>query len=164
MAKLKYKKAVANDVRCQYCGQPAVLRHGDEVYPLRSDLHHRMFWVCKPCKAWVGTHKGTDEPLGVLANAELRAWKQKAHSTFDPLWQEKLRRRQIEQGMTYKKAFARGSGYKWLAEQLGINRQDCHIGMFTVEQCKRVVELCEQYRKPVKKNEPYLPNPEKVHE
>jgi hypothetical protein len=28
-----------------------------------------------------------------------------------------------------------------LAEQLGINRSQCHIGMFDVAQCQRVVEV-----------------------
>ncbi|WP_247790043.1 MULTISPECIES: zinc-finger-containing protein [unclassified Bradyrhizobium] len=37
---------------------------------------------------------------------------------------------------------ARGSGYRWLSEQLGINRKRCQIGMFDVETCRRVVEIC----------------------
>ncbi len=158
------KKIVVHEVQCQYCGQNAELVHGDQVYKTRRDLHHRMMWMCKPCKAWVGTHPGTNQPLGVLANGELRAWKMKAHNAFDPLWKEKLRRRQIERGMSYKQAFARGSGYKWLAEQLGISQGDCHIGMFNVEQCKRVVEICEQYHRPVKQPGEYHENPGQAHE
>ena len=30
--------------------------------------------------AYVGVHKGTDKPLGRLANAELRYWKKRAHA------------------------------------------------------------------------------------
>ena len=35
--------------------------------------------------------------------------------------------------------------YKWLSEQLGMPRKDTHIGMFDVDQCKRVVEICKPY-------------------
>lgn len=30
----------------------------------------------------------------------------------------------------------------WLAEQLGIERQKCHIGQFDIETCERVAEIC----------------------
>jgi hypothetical protein len=97
-----------------------------------------MIYLCRPCKAWVGVHKGTDKPLGRLANKELREWKIKAHAAFDPLWKAKM-----SQG--HSKKSARNSGYAWLAEQMGIPREACHVGMFDVEQCKRVVEICSPY-------------------
>lgn len=117
---------------CDYCQQPAQLVTGETVYPHRPDLHYLRFWQCLPCDAWVGCHKGTKRPLGRLANAELRAAKMAAHAAFDELW-----RRTTPAG-----SFDRNGAYAWLAEQLGIERADCHIGMFDVEQCKRVVEIC----------------------
>jgi len=45
-----------------------------------------MIYLCRSCDAYVGVHKGTDKPKGRLANAELREYKKKAHSAFDPLW------------------------------------------------------------------------------
>jgi hypothetical protein len=87
----------------------------------------------------VGVHKGTDKPLGRMANKELRGWKGRAHAAFDPLWKRKLELYRHE-GAT--KGWARGTGYKWLAGQLGIPAQECHIAMFDVEMCKRVVEVC----------------------
>jgi hypothetical protein len=38
---------------------------------------------------------------------------------------------------------SRRGAYRWLAEQMGITGDDCHIGMFDVAQCRRVVEICE---------------------
>lgn len=123
---------------CPYCHQPAVLVTGEAIYPHRPDLHHKMFWQCKPCSAFVGCHEagvgqgdGT-KPLGRLANAELRQWKQRAHAAFDPMW--KARR------------MNRRDAYAWLSQQMGIKAQDCHIGMFDVAQCRAVVEAVDAWR------------------
>lgn len=35
----------------------------------------------------------------------------------------------------------RSEAYAWLAGQLGIHLFDCHIGMFDIKTCKKVVEL-----------------------
>jgi hypothetical protein len=64
-------------------------------------------------------------PLGDLANAPLREARMAAHAAFDPLWKTGQKRR--------------GSAYAWLAEQLGIDRRDTHIGMFDEATCARVV-------------------------
>jgi hypothetical protein len=40
----------------------------------------------------------------------------------------------------------RRAAYSWLAEQLGIDRGDCHIGTFDVEMCKRVIEVSNSKR------------------
>jgi hypothetical protein len=123
------------DVICPYCTSAAALVRGKAIYPHRPDLNSKFFYRCEPCQAWVGCHPGTKTPLGRLANAELRAWKSKAHAAFDPVW-----RREMSFGV--KKHTARGAGYSWLAEQLGIEHSDCHIGMMDVAQCRRVVEIC----------------------
>lgn len=115
---------------------------GARVYPNTrvSGLDAKWFFVCWGCRAWVGTHERSGKPLGRLANATLRAAKQRAHAAFDPLWKGKMRRDGVSQKI------ARGAGYKWLAEQLGIAREDCHIGEFTVEQCEQVVKLVNTVR------------------
>jgi hypothetical protein len=117
---------------CDYCQQPAEHQTGAEAYPHRHDLHDLNFWVCKPCDARVGCHKGTLNPLGRFANSELRRAKMRAHHAFDRLWKNNgpMRRRQA---------------YAWLASQLGIPGHECHIGMFDVDMCKKVVEVCNGY-------------------
>jgi hypothetical protein len=126
-------------VICDYCGVPAQLVTGTEVYPHRADLASKHFYLCRPCKAWVGCHPGTTDPLGRLADAQLRGWKSRAHATFDPLWKAKKNAEGISKGE------ARGKGYRWLAKQMGIDPAKCHIGMFGVIECARVVEICEPY-------------------
>lgn len=116
-------------VICDYCGNKAALVTGRKIYPHRPDLFPLWFWHCEPCKAWVGCHKNSDaQPLGRLANAELRLAKSAAHRDFDPLWKSGE--------MTRKQA------YQWLSNQLGIPADSCHIGMFDVETCQRVQTVC----------------------
>lgn len=132
------------DVLCDYCGQQAQLQTGRQVYPHRRDLHDRRFYVCPPCDARVGCHPGTTEPLGRLANAALRQAKQAAHAAFDPLWQDNQSRGGRRAGR--RRNERRKRAYAWLAEQLGIAEKDCHIGMFDVATCQRVVEICHSER------------------
>lgn len=113
---------------CPYCSGPVAFVGGDVVYPHRPDLAERRFYLCRPCRAWVGTHRGTEKPLGRLANAELRAAKVDAHAAFDAKW------KRLE--------WSRGAAYRWLAGALQIPKSECHIGMFDVDACRRVVEVC----------------------
>jgi len=127
------------EVRCPYCGEQAILTDSSEVYHGKS---YGMIWICRPCKAWVGTHKNSKRhvPLGRLANAELRRWKIKAHDAFDDLWNRKMNRDRCS------KTEARTAGYSWLAAELGIKEDDCHIGMFDVPMCRKAVDVCVRIR------------------
>ena len=116
----------AGKVECHYCNKPAVMVHGDVIYPNRSDLSSLLFWKCECCGAYVGTHKNSGGvPLGILANADLRKAKSTAHAHFDSIWRGGK--------------ISRKDAYKKLAEYLGIDKRDCHIGMFDVAMCKRVL-------------------------
>lgn len=124
-------------VTCPYCKEEAELISSEDVY----GIDYGMMWICRPCDATVGTHSNSSDhkPLGRLANKELRAWKVHAHEVFDPLWWAKMR----QTGCS--KYEARSAAYHWLAEQLGLPIEKCHIGMFDVEMCRRVVEVCKPY-------------------
>ncbi len=127
---------------CAYCGVRSKLVTGKELYPHRPDLYSLNFYQCAPCDAHVGCHKGTLKPLGRLANAELRKMKSATHAVFDPIWKSRYDRKK-QLNPSYKKAMARGGRYKKLAELLGIEVKDCHIGMFDVATCQRVIRICE---------------------
>jgi hypothetical protein len=127
---------------CPYCGTFSQKVTGKAIYPHRPDLYGKTFFLCAPCDAYVGCHPGTEKPLGRLADAELRHWKLKAHDAFDPIWRARFERRK-EEDPHYKKGMARGGRYKRLAALLGIPKQECHIGMFDVELCKRTIVICE---------------------
>lgn len=112
-------------VICDYCGTAAEFVDSSVVYG-RS---YGMIYLCPKCGAYVGVHKGTDKPLGRLADEDLRRWKKSAHAAFDPLWQfGEFRGR-------------RNAAYRWLSEQMGLPVEQTHIGMFDIEQCKQVIQI-----------------------
>lgn len=116
-------------MKCPYCGSDTKFIDSKEIY----GKSYGMVWACinyPKCDAYVGVHKGTDKPLGRLANAELRKYKNKAHAIFDPIWQDRK--------MSRKEAYA------WLASQLGLPVNETHIGMFDVDMCIKVIEVCRR--------------------
>lgn len=124
------------DPVCVECGTLATeVVGGLAIYPHRPDLYNLRFLRCT-CGAYVGFHKGTDIPLGRPGGAETNRARHAAHRAFDPLWQRKI----AKDGCT--KTEARGAGYAWLAEQLGIDPRLCHIGMMDRATALRVVEVC----------------------
>ena len=115
------------DIHCDYCGTLTLFVDSKVIYG-RS---YGMIYLCPKCNAYVGVHKGTDKPLGRLADAELRKWKNAAHRAFDPLWQYGPFRGK------------RNAAYSWLAEQMQLPVEKTHIGMFDVEKCRTAIAICE---------------------
>lgn len=112
---------------CPYCSNLSVYLPAKRIYR------------CDPCDAQVGVHKHNNQPLGTLANAELRAARKKAHSYFDPLWRSKMQRN------SFTVAQARKPAYEWLAAQMGLSIEECHIGEFNIEQCNEVMRICKPF-------------------
>ena len=127
---------VNNGLICAYCAQPTTLCDGRTIYPHRPDLWEKLFFRCVPCDAYVGSHPGTGHGLGRVANAELRLAKHAAHMAFDFLWEDKARRGNMGRNE------ARREAYKWLAEQMGVEPENCHIGMMDAALCRRTIEVC----------------------
>lgn len=69
--------------------------------------------------------------LAAPPGSELAKARIAAHNAFDPLWKSGL--------------FNRGVAYEWLASELGIPVAKCHMILFDVEQCRRVVAICETH-------------------
>jgi len=61
-----------------------------------------------------------------LGSTTVQQYRGKAHRVFDRLW---------------KNNYQRSQAYTWLAKQMGLSRKECHISMFTIEQCKEVIHL-----------------------
>lgn len=124
---------------CLECGRAAELVKSQRIYPRRPDLWNQPMWLCV-CGAYTGCHAGTEKPKGRPAAKVTRTARMAAHAAFDPLW----RRKQQRDGISKRKA--RGAGYKWLAEQLGLDPKDCHIGEMDAKTALRVVEVCRRPR------------------
>lgn len=127
---------------CPNCGKKAIQKTATEIY--RTGRYKGMFWACPDyprCDAYVGCHPGTETALGTLAGRPLRLARKRVHSIFGPLWREKIHRDHISQGE------ARTAGYFWLAQQLGIQIHECHIGQFSIEQCDKALAALAPYER-----------------
>lgn len=124
-----YDKQILSGKKCPYCGRATALVDSTEIYG-RS---YGPIYLCRSCDAYVGCHRGTTNAKGRLANAELREWKKNAHYAFDAIWKDRH--------MTRREAYA------WLSAKMGLHVDYTHIGMFDVEECKRVVAVSTEYMK-----------------
>lgn len=114
--------AIIRGLVCPYCKGNTEFVDSAEVYG-RS---FGMIYLCRACRAYCGVHKGTDKALGRVADAELRKLKKEAHLYFDMIWKDGHMKR--------------AETYAALGEYLGIQKEYCHIGMFSPKTCRAVVE------------------------
>ena len=126
-------------MKCPYCGGKAHLREASSIY--HNNRRKGKIYICENfpnCDSYVGCHKNTTKPLGRMANKKLRTMKSKAHYYFDPLWKNKV--------FSRKKSLShnRTRAYQWLAEQLGLPESKCHIGLFDVDMCRKVIQICKR--------------------
>lgn len=121
----KHKEIITGQV-CPYCNcisaPTTELKIYGRIYKNRSMICCINF---PACDSYVGCHEdGTS--LGRLANKNLRELKKKAHDYFDILWKNK----HIE----------RTKLYETLSIDLEIPIEYTHIGMFSENTCKKVIE------------------------
>lgn len=114
-------------VYCGECKRICDLVTGKEIYPHRKDLHSKKFYKCSEhrCGAYVGCHPNSEIPLGTPAGYETRKIRHEVHAALDPIWMSKI--------MTRKGVYSK------LAWCLGIERDDCHVGMFDFAMCQRAL-------------------------
>ncbi len=93
-------------------------------------MKNERIYQCQNCNARVGCHKGTNRPLGNVANEVLRLKRIETHQVFDSLWKQRH--------------MSRTAAYKWLAEQMGLSERTAHIGGFEMDQCQQAIWLCER--------------------
>lgn len=132
----------ASSPTCPYCGQTAEYVDSAKIYGGRS---YGMVWGCPgwpECDAYVGAHargKKRGQPLGTLANRELRDARSAAHSQFDHFWRDDV--------ALPATLGTRSELYRCLAEDMEITEDECHFAMFTPEQCERSMEITHNWYK-----------------
>lgn len=109
---------------CRYCGGKVIFTDAKKIYENGTDK----IYLCTNCNAYVGVHKGTNRPLGKLANAALRMKRRETHTFFDAFWQA--------QNIT------RAEAYRLLARELGVPERKAHIGNMEMDDCQRVIDFC----------------------
>lgn len=109
--------------------------YGDTVYPHRKDLKKLKFFQCSICLNYVGTHKHSGEPLGVIPTAQLKKRRQYIHSIMDPVWRK---------GMV-----PRNTIYKYLSKVIGRSYHTADLR--TIEETEIVIYAINKLKKKVEK-------------
>jgi hypothetical protein len=113
-----------------YCGSPARLQDNSLIYNGKSYGNGKAY-ICSrfpECRGSVGVHPN-GKPLGTIPDQATKLLRRKLHATIDPLWQNQDR----------PKKKARGSVYGWLRRILNMSAEECHIGNFDAETCRRAL-------------------------
>lgn len=128
-------KNEAPSFTCTSCGRPAELVDGLHIYPNRPDLAELNFWICEPCDSRVGTHKGTTDPVGAMANKLDRQARMVAHKWFDLLYRAPWAGRDDQ-------LYSKNQAYQWLAEAFDSEDIDGFgIGYLNAKQCQQLEDL-----------------------
>ncbi|AXQ69688.1 hypothetical protein HOU03_gp106 [Caulobacter phage CcrSC] len=117
---------------CIECGSLATLVAGDIAYPNKPEFRREQAYLCQ-CGGRVRCHPGTTIAQGYPANHKTAEARWNTHNAFDALWRDGPFTRFLD---------ARSRAYAWLAAELELDLDDCHIGMFNAKTCQRVQTLC----------------------
>lgn len=110
--------------KCAYCGEPLQVRFGADIYVDRPELVSVAYWRCDSCDAHCRMSSNS-----TVANRTLRSLRIAAHKAFDPIWEDEY--------------MTRTDAYYWLAYQLGIPKEECHIGSMRDADCWQIIKLSE---------------------
>jgi len=117
-----------------HCGAEATLRENSLLYNGRSYGNGKA-WICTRfpvCRGSVGTHPD-GRPLGTIPDDETKKLRMKVHALVDPNWKRepinRIRKRK------------RNSVYGWLRRIMEMDKERCHVGMFTKADCLKALDL-----------------------
>jgi len=122
-------------MKCTYCGKDAEYTENRVVYG-RNYGTWPMIWLCRKCDAYVGCHKDTKEPLGRMADKELRSIKKDAKEMFIAAFLD---------GDWNVSNYKKNDAYEYLAEHMKLPRDKVHFGMFDEKQCKLALDISTDY-------------------
>ena len=128
-----YSKAVYQGLACPYC--ESATRVIDSALVYHQDDGWIMACLRYPdCDSFVRCHPHTMRATGGLGDSETRGARAKAHNVFDKMWRSPGKKPRNSD---------RKRAYKWLAGELGIDEELCHMGYFDADMCRRVISICE---------------------
>lgn len=84
-------------------------------------------------------------PRGPVTDKSTRQARTAAHNSFDAIWKDCMAEYAAPGKRKAKTltGIARHRCYAWLADQMGLSVEDCHIGFFGKEQCAQVVAISQ---------------------
>lgn len=93
-----------------------------------------LFYSCTRFPECRGTHgaHANGTPLSVPGTPAVKHARMLAHEAFDRMWRGP------------NSAWTRNAAYLWMADVLGLDPSEAHIGRFTEEQCNQLIEFVEK--------------------
>ena len=119
-------------IHCPYCGSLATLRPASVIHGLSDISAGTYLYVCRrwpTCDAYVTVDRCTKQPLGTLANGDLRHKRILAHHALHSV--------QTQLGMS------RDQSYRWLQTQMGLPGDQVHIAKCGDYRCEQIIHICE---------------------
>jgi hypothetical protein len=116
---------------CDACSSPSIIYTTEADVKGTNKRKWPYIWYCRNCKASVGCHPNTNLPLGYMASPYISHLRATLHAIIDPLWQSKLgTRKEI---------------YSWIAKELCLSDEFCHIAQLSLTQLKIAIEFSTKY-------------------
>lgn len=112
--------------KCNLCGGLVIFNKASKDKSVSGFVYY-----CTNCHSWVGTYQHRpDIAYGPLADFNTRKKRADAHHWFDKLWSKHEDRENL---------------YTQLAQEMGIERNECHFGMFDEAQCDKAIEIIKKW-------------------
>lgn len=132
------------NITCPYCKGPAT--YYESSAPFYQGRDYGALWACVPCDAQVGTHPD-GRPLGTLANKRLRIERKRVKEFFNPLWMDvHAAYPGIPIRVGHVRQIMRTRAYQWLAEQMKLSAEECHVAMFDEARCRWAIQIIEDMK------------------
>ena len=131
--------------RCPYCGSPLrfvtaeQLKQMVESHPKRPKkaspfvCNHMHYYVCSNfnnCQSYIGAYENTYDPMGAVANPELRMLRIQTHLVFDEIWKNNI--------------LPKDEAYSLLGDKLNLLRSQTHISQFNKTNCEKTISIAEK--------------------
>jgi ssDNA-binding Zn-finger/Zn-ribbon topoisomerase 1 len=132
---------------CPDCGRRMKLKQSDQGNGLRN------FLECVYCHGRMRCNS-LGQPIVLSADRITRGLRVEAHRAFQHTYLDPWKIPELGRLIRIPKRNAhrhrmklintlRRHAYQWLAQRLGLDRFDCHIGNMNAAQCRNVVTVCE---------------------
>ena len=125
------------EVRCE-CGAACHLIRAEMAYShsavVQQNLKGRYYYRCPVCGAMVGTHAGTNIPLGKPVNKITAEMRQKTH-------------KQIEEILKNDDQVEKTDAYNYLSAKMpGWKKGEIHVGNFDANACVEAMKVLETFQ------------------
>lgn len=142
------RKNLATLRLCPYCGSKVKFISGEELenmvnnHPKRGKdkppfvSYHKHYYVCgnfNECQSYIGAYENTYDPMGEMANKELRLLRIHAHLVFDEVWRKGI--------------WTKDEAYAFLADKLSLKKRQTHISQFNIYHCRKTIEISSEVLK-----------------